>query len=84
MSFSYHFHKVQERVPKTVYKNIPEVDFWTKPITGTHDKYSQETIGRLCLVPLKIMKATVYYDENYGKSVTFLLPFLFYSYLRPS
>ena len=83
MTFSFHFNQSQSRPPKINYKNIAEVDFWTKPVNGNNKVFSQETIGRLCLVPIKIMKSTVYFGENQNVSATFLLPFLFYNYLRP-
>lgn len=35
------------------------------------------------MIPLKIMKGTVFYDENKSKSTSFLLPFLFMNYLKP-
>ena len=41
MTFSYHFKRIQQNKPKTVYKNTPEVDFWTKSVTGTNEVYSQ-------------------------------------------
>jgi hypothetical protein len=36
ISFSYHFKRLQTKVPKVVFKNIAEIDFWTKPVIGTN------------------------------------------------
>lgn len=82
MTISLHFNRLQPSAPRVSYKNIAEVDFWTKPINGIDRVFSQETIGRLCLVPMKIMKSTVYFDEN-THNCTFLMPFLFYNFLQP-
>lgn len=84
ITFSYHFKRMQDKMPKIVYKNIAEIDFWTKPIYKSNEIYSQETIARLCLVPIKIMKGTIHFGDNLNKNITFLLPFLYYNYLQPS
>ena len=83
MTFSFHFKRLQSNPPKVVYKNIAEIDFWTKNVEGNNEVYTQETIGRMCVSPIKIMKATVYFGENQTNSLTFLLPFLYINYLKP-
>lgn len=34
MTFSYHFASIQNKLPKTNFKNIPEIDLWIKPVIG--------------------------------------------------
>lgn len=41
MTFSFHFKRIQSGAPKVVYKNIAEIDFWTKNISGSNEVYTQ-------------------------------------------
>lgn len=67
--------------PRTKYKNIPEVDLWTKPLSGKLELFMQEIVGKLCMVPMKIMKCEVECEKNIRFNI--LLPFMYYNYLKP-
>ena len=56
MTYSYKFTRCQNTTPSIKYKNMPEIDLWIKSITGKLESFMQETVGKLCTLPLKIMK----------------------------